>query len=102
MQRQVSLNNNVRIPVESTNPAVVAQAVNASPATQHCVGSDAVIAKPLEIRVGNNFEEAARRFKTLVQAEGIIADFKERQGYEKPSVAKRRKRAGLPSAPAAE
>ena len=56
------------------------------------IGSDAIQAKPLEIKVTGNFEEASRRFKTLVQAEGIIAEFKQRQTYEKPTEKKRRKR----------
>lgn len=48
--------------------------------------------KPLEIEVRNdNFEDAVRRFKTLVQAEGVIAAYKSRQAYEKPSERKRRK-----------
>lgn len=48
--------------------------------------------KHLEVAVYNNFEDAFRRFKTLVQNEGIVADYKARQGYEKPSEKKRRKR----------
>lgn len=47
--------------------------------------------KPLEVEVTGSFEDAFRRFKTLVQAEGIIADYKVRQRYEKPSEKKRRK-----------
>jgi len=48
--------------------------------------------KPLEIIVGNNdFEGAFRRFKMLVQKEKIIATYKEKQTYEKPSIKKRRK-----------
>lgn len=46
----------------------------------------------LEVVVYNgNFEEAFRRFKTLVQNEGIIAEYKARQAYEKPSERMRRK-----------
>lgn len=52
---------------------------------------DEIFVKPLEIIVNNNFEDAYRRFKTLVQNDGIIADYKAKQIYEKPSEKKRRK-----------
>jgi small subunit ribosomal protein S21 len=49
--------------------------------------------RPLEISVYNgNFEDAFRKFKTIVQNEGIVAEFKSRGAYEKPSERKRRKR----------
>lgn len=49
--------------------------------------------KPLQVEVMNgNFEDAFRKFKTLVQAEGVIALYKSKQAYEKPSVKARRKR----------
>jgi small subunit ribosomal protein S21 len=48
--------------------------------------------KPLEVKVSyNNFDDAFRKFKTLVQAEGVLALYKEKQSYEKPSVKKNRK-----------
>lgn len=54
---------------------------------------DEVFAKPLQVEVVNgNFEDAFRRFKTAVQAEGIVATYKAKQAYEKPSVKRRRKR----------
>ena len=57
----------------------------------HC--SEAIQAKPLEVRVyGNNFEKAIKAFKALVQKEKILSLYKERQSYEKPSDKKRRKR----------
>ena len=52
---------------------------------------DEIFAKPLEIVVTGSFEDACRRFKTLVQNEGVIADHKSKQTYEKPSEKKRRK-----------
>jgi small subunit ribosomal protein S21 len=53
---------------------------------------DEVVIKPLEIQVINdNFEDAFRKFKALVQKEKILSLFKERQMYEKPSIKKRRK-----------
>jgi small subunit ribosomal protein S21 len=53
---------------------------------------DEVIIKPLEIQVVNdNFEDAFRKFKALVQKEKVLSLVKERQTYEKPSVKKRRK-----------
>lgn len=52
-----------------------------------------ILLRPLEVKVHNgNFEDAFRRFKTLVQNEGILAAYKDRQTYEKPSEKKRRKR----------
>jgi len=49
--------------------------------------------KPLQVIVRNpdDFEQSAKAFKNLVQREGVIAEYKERQQYEKPSVKKRRK-----------
>lgn len=53
---------------------------------------DEVVIKPLEIQVVNdNFEDAFRKFKVLVQKEKILSIYKERQMYEKPSVKRRRK-----------
>lgn len=49
------------------------------------------VGRPLEIAVTGSFEDACRRFKTIVQNEGIIANYKVRQAYEKPSEKKRRK-----------
>ena len=49
--------------------------------------------KRLEVKVINNdFEEAFRRFKSMVQNDGILIQYKMRQTYEKPSEKKRRKR----------
>lgn len=50
------------------------------------------VAKPLEVVVTGSFEDAYRRFKTMVQSEGIIPAYKAKQAYEKPSERKRRKR----------
>lgn len=47
--------------------------------------------KPLEIEVRSSLEEALKHFKSLVQKEKVIADFKERQQYTKPSVAEKQK-----------
>lgn len=49
------------------------------------------VGRPLEIVVTGSFEDACRRFKTAVQNEGIIAAYKAKQSYEKPSEKKRRK-----------
>jgi len=55
--------------------------------------SDAVPSKPLEVKVqAGNFERAFRFFRTMVQHENVLAEYKERQSYEKPSEKKRRKR----------
>jgi small subunit ribosomal protein S21 len=51
-----------------------------------------IVIKPLQVEVINgNFEEAFKRFKSLVQKEKIITQYKERMAYEKPSQKKRRK-----------
>ena len=51
--------------------------------------------KPLEVQVCNNgnFDRAFKTFRSMVQADGVLAKYKEKQGYEKPSVKKRRKHA---------
>lgn len=55
--------------------------------------SEEIVIRHLEVTVVNgNFEDAFRRFKTAVQNEGIVAAFKAKQAYEKPSEKKRRKR----------
>lgn len=47
--------------------------------------------KPLQVEVTGSFEDAFRRFKSLVQKEKILSKYKEKQTYEKPSDKKRRK-----------
>jgi ribosomal protein S21 len=46
---------------------------------------------PLEVKVFGNYDRAVKSFRTLVQADGVLALHKQRQGYEKPSEKKRRK-----------
>jgi small subunit ribosomal protein S21 len=48
---------------------------------------------PLEVVVRGNFERSMKIFKSLVQNEKVISEYKARQAYEKPSVKKRRKSA---------
>lgn len=46
----------------------------------------------LEVKVvGENFEDAMRKFKTTVQKSGVLLLFREKSRYEKPSDKKRRK-----------
>lgn len=47
---------------------------------------------PLQVEVGSNFEDAVRRFKSLVQKSKVLSRYKERQQYEKPSEKKRRRK----------
>lgn len=55
--------------------------------------SEAILAKPLEVKVyGNNFDKALRSFRDLIQRERILSSYKEKQAYEKPSDKRRRKR----------
>lgn len=46
----------------------------------------------LEVVVGHSFDEAFKRFRQVVQADGVLALYKEKMSYEKPSEKKRRKR----------
>lgn len=45
----------------------------------------------IEVLEGESFEKALKRFKRAVEKEGIIAEVKRRQFYEKPSEKKKRK-----------
>jgi small subunit ribosomal protein S21 len=51
-----------------------------------------VIAKFLEVKVRGDFDQASKIFKNLVQKEGVLALYKEKQSYEKPSIKRRRKK----------
>lgn len=53
--------------------------------------SEVVEAEPLQIFVNGSFEGAVQKFKSLFQKEKVIAKYKEKQAYEKPSEKKRRK-----------
>lgn len=48
--------------------------------------------KPLEVKVGSNFEKSLKDFKSMVQKSKILSTYKEKQSYEKPSEKKRRKK----------
>jgi small subunit ribosomal protein S21 len=47
---------------------------------------------PLQVIVGDNFDRAFKIFKSAVQQDKILALYKQKQAFEKPSVKKRRKR----------
>ena len=49
-------------------------------------------ARPLEVKVYDNFDRALKAFRALVQKERVVSNYKEKQRYEKPSDKKRRKR----------
>lgn len=54
---------------------------------------DLIQFRGLEVKVhDNDFEDAFRKFKSLIQKEKILSDYKEAQRYEKPSDKKRRKK----------
>lgn len=55
------------------------------------VKNDDLRFKPLQIEVTGSPEDAIRKFKVLVQRDGVLSKFKEKQSYEKPSDKKRRK-----------
>jgi len=44
---------------------------------------------------GENLEKAIKRFKRMVEKEGIIREWKKREYYEKPSTIRNRKRKSL-------
>ena len=48
-----------------------------------------------EINVGDNepFESALRRFNKKVQADGVLAEARRREHYEKPSIKRKKKEA---------
>ena len=45
----------------------------------------------VEVRQGESFESALRRFKKKIEREGILREIKDRKHYEKPSEKKRKK-----------
>jgi small subunit ribosomal protein S21 len=47
----------------------------------------------IEIKKGESFELALRRFKRKITQEGILRELRDRAYYEKPSSKRRRKRA---------
>lgn len=48
----------------------------------------------IEIRQGESFEGAMRRFKRQIEQEGILREVRDRKHYEKPSERKRKKMKG--------
>jgi len=48
-----------------------------------------------EVNVGDNepFESALRRFNKKVQADGVLAEARRREHYEKPSIKRKKKEA---------
>ena len=48
-----------------------------------------------EVKIGENdsFETAAKRFNRKIQQDGILAEARRREHYEKPSVKRKRKEA---------
>jgi small subunit ribosomal protein S21 len=46
----------------------------------------------IEIRRGESFEAALRKFKRLLEREGTLREVRDRKYYEKPSERKRKKR----------
>jgi small subunit ribosomal protein S21 len=49
----------------------------------------------IEVRINGNesLENALRRFSRKVQQEGILAEYRRRQYFEKPSITRKKKRA---------
>jgi small subunit ribosomal protein S21 len=49
----------------------------------------------VKIDDGENLEKAIKRFKRMVEKEGIIREWKKREYFEKPSTIKNRKKKAL-------
>lgn len=49
----------------------------------------------IKVDEGENLEKAIRRFKRMVEKEGIIREWKKREYYEKPSTIRNRKKKSL-------
>lgn len=49
----------------------------------------------VQIDDGEHLEKALKRFKRMVEKEGIIREWKKREYYEKPSTIRNRKRKSL-------
>ena len=49
----------------------------------------------INVDEGENLEKAIKRFKRMVEKEGIIREWKKREYFEKPSTIKNRKRKAL-------
>ncbi len=49
----------------------------------------------IRVDEGENLEKAIKRFKRMVEKEGIIREWKKREYYEKPSTIRNRKRKSL-------
>ena len=47
---------------------------------------------PVEIKEGDSFESAMRRFKRQIEQEGILREVRDRKHYQKPSEKKRKKK----------
>ena len=45
----------------------------------------------IEVRRGESFESALRRFKRKIEREGILRELRNRKHYEKPSEKRRKK-----------
>ena len=45
----------------------------------------------VEIKEGESFEAAMRRFKRQIEQEGILRELRDRKHYQKPSEKKRKK-----------
>lgn len=80
------INNNSNSPSEAPKGG---DSVSRDSSTQ--CPSDAVQAKPLEVKVHGNFDRALKAFRAQVQKERILSLYKEKKIYEKPSARRRRK-----------
>jgi small subunit ribosomal protein S21 len=59
------------------------------------VGKGVVRIAYVRVDDGENLEKAIKRFKRMVEKEGIIREWKKREYYEKPSTIRNRKKKSL-------
>ena len=56
------------------------------------MGATVVVPRPLpEVRSGESFESALRRFNKKIKQNGILTEVRRREFYEKPSVRRKKK-----------
>ena len=59
------------------------------------IGKGVIPIAYVKVDDGENLEKAIKRFKRMVEKEGIIREWKKREYYEKPSTIRNRKKKSL-------
>lgn len=67
-----------------------------NPGTTHNIsGREVIQIAYVKVDDGENLEKAIKRFKRMVEKEGIIREWKKREHFEKPSTIRNRKKKSL-------